>query len=251
MIQPRNIANDFKKIVAGKSLSHAYLFFGPNLSESRTSALSLASFLETGCWKDESLNLTDAKILDGAAMKLGIEPVRESIDFLYRHPLASSRRTLVILRADELTDQAQNALLKVAEDPPEHALILIALRDASLLLPALASRLEKIFVGSSGAATGDNDLQVEARAHALEFLKAPMKQRSDLIKKLVEHDGDEEIEKKDKIIDTFLDELVREVSKRPEAHAQLLREILKRQTAMRDFSTNRRIQLEAVSQMLK
>jgi hypothetical protein len=72
-----------------------------------------------------------------------------------------------------------------------------------------------------------------------------------IIKKMVDDDKEDDVEKNQKITDTFLNRLILALSKKPEANAQALKEALKRQTAMADYSTNKKLQLEAILQFLK
>ena len=55
-------------------------------------------------------------------------------------PLESSRRLGVIMCADRLLLPAANSLLKLAEEPPEHAVLLFLMEDRRLFLPTLKSR---------------------------------------------------------------------------------------------------------------
>ena len=55
-------------------------------------------------------------------------------------PMESSRRLGVIMCADNLNKAAGNSLLKLAEEPPEHAVLLFLMEDGRLFLPTLKSR---------------------------------------------------------------------------------------------------------------
>ena len=55
-------------------------------------------------------------------------------------PIESSRRLGVIMCADNLNKAAGNSLLKLAEEPPEHAVLLFLMEDGRLFLPTLKSR---------------------------------------------------------------------------------------------------------------
>ena len=55
-------------------------------------------------------------------------------------PMESKRRLAVIECADKLNKPAGNSLLKLAEEPPEHAYLLFLMEDGRLFLPTLKSR---------------------------------------------------------------------------------------------------------------
>ena len=62
------------------------------------------------------------------------------IEAIALKPLESSRRLGVIMCADNLNKNAGNSLLKLAEEPPEHAVLLFLMEDGRLFLPTLKSR---------------------------------------------------------------------------------------------------------------
>ena len=62
------------------------------------------------------------------------------IDNIILKPLESSRKFGVIMSADNLNKSAANSLLKLAEEPPEHVVLLFLMEDGRLFLPTLRSR---------------------------------------------------------------------------------------------------------------
>jgi DNA polymerase-3 subunit delta' len=150
---------DFKKLAATDALGHAYLFYGPAMTGKRTFATALAHFLEKGVFElgTEGEVLQDSKIIDLAFAKqldpekkgdsIGIDAAREIKNFLWQKPNTSSRRTLIIDEAEFLTAEAQNALLKITEEPPASSLIILIASDPEGLLATIRSRIEKIYFG--------------------------------------------------------------------------------------------------------
>lgn len=126
-------------------LGHGYIFFGPEGVGKRQVALSLASYLETGIFEARGAILIDASLREPSGGTLGIDEIRDVKAFLGQTPLRSPRRTVIIDNAETLTIQAQNALLKTAEEPPPHALIILIVRDYELLFPTLVSRLSRLY----------------------------------------------------------------------------------------------------------
>ncbi len=55
-------------------------------------------------------------------------------------PYSGSRKVYLINEAEKMTVQAQNALLKTLEEPPEYAVILLLTSNVSALLPTIVSR---------------------------------------------------------------------------------------------------------------
>ena len=194
----------------------------------------------------------DAKFIDGEAQDLGVDVAREFSEFLYRQPVASPRRTLVINSAAEFTRQAQNAILKIVEEPPSHALIILTMRDANSLLVPLKSRLQSFYVAS---VVGEKPTRTPLEDRAVElvekFLMSSPDARKQQIKQMVEDDKEDDVEKSEKIVDTFVSCLIAELAKKPEANVAALKAALKRQTAMGDYSTSKKLQLEAIAQYLQ
>ncbi len=69
-----------------------------------------------------------------------IDTCRNLIQDIALMPLESSRRFGVIMNAGRLNPNAGNSLLKISEEPPEHAYILFLMDDAKFFLGTLKSR---------------------------------------------------------------------------------------------------------------
>lgn len=80
---------------------------------------------------------------------IGIERVRENIvaDVGIR-PYHGKVKIYVIDEADKMTVSAQNALLKTIEEPPEYVIILLLVRNISLLLETIRSRCIKLLLSA-------------------------------------------------------------------------------------------------------
>ena len=83
---------------------------------------------------------------DGAS--ISIEKIRDLQRFLQlktigTHPL---RRALIIEHANALTTEAQNAYLKLLEEPPADTLMLLTVSSPRALLPTILSRVQTITV---------------------------------------------------------------------------------------------------------
>jgi hypothetical protein len=243
-----NIEERLKRLAAEKTLGHAYILYGPTPSASFELAQKLAGFLETKKWAVSDAVLSDALIIDGSKERLGIEVARGFSEFLYRQPNASSRRTLIVNQAGDLTPQAQNALLKLAEEPPSHALIILVIQELGVLLPTILSRFQKLYVAVQGAKSEASDLEIRAQELVGKFLLSNPKQRLDLIKQMTKEE--KEVEKADKIIDTFVTLLIAELHKKPIENWRALKHVLSRFTAMQQLSVNKKLQLEALSQWI-
>lgn len=73
-----------------------------------------------------------------------VDGIREAREFLQSGPLFSPFKAVLVDNADFLTEPAQDALLKLLEEPPAHCRVFLVLEDEGCLLPALQNRLENI-----------------------------------------------------------------------------------------------------------
>lgn len=72
---------------------------------------------------------------------IGVEDIRAQInnDIVIK-PYSSPRKIYIVNEGEKMTPQAQNALLKTLEEPPEYAVILILTTNVEALLPTVLSR---------------------------------------------------------------------------------------------------------------
>jgi DNA polymerase-3 subunit delta' len=150
LIGHQSVKEDLTRLVAKGALSHAYIFFGPEGAGKCTLALEFARFLENGVWPEEedARPLTDATVVapEGSGT-IGIDAARSVREFLSETPLIAPRRTVIVDNAAAMTTEAENALLKTAEEPPRSSLLILILRDPESIAPTLASRFQKIYLG--------------------------------------------------------------------------------------------------------
>lgn len=162
------LAEDFKKLAKERTLANGYLFFGQPRIGKKLFASCLANFLEKGEFA-EPLNLTDFLHLSpNKERTIGIDEVRRLRNFLWQKPAASPRRTAVISDSEAMTGEAQNAILKIAEEPPESALLILVADDCEKLWPTLQSRLQKIYFAPVAAPLIEKWLKEKAECKAEE-----------------------------------------------------------------------------------
>ncbi len=74
---------------------------------------------------------------------VSVEVIRTMIKDIYLKPYQGDWKVYIIPRAEILTFQAQNALLKTLEEPPDHAVIMLTSSQPEKLLPTVLSRCQK------------------------------------------------------------------------------------------------------------
>jgi len=71
---------------------------------------------------------------------VGIEDIRNFQKKLFLTPFKSKTKALILNIENSLTDEAQNALLKALEEPPNNTVIILTIDSAEILLPTVISR---------------------------------------------------------------------------------------------------------------
>ena len=126
--------------------------------------------------------------LDKGKKRIGIGQVRKMITFLATKPYSSLHKIVVIEAGDYLTTQAQNALLKTLEEPPEYAFLMIGAKSELSLLPTIVSRCKKV------RATVE-EVEIEAgELTAGEVLGIGLGDRLTLAQKVAKQDREEVVE---------------------------------------------------------
>ncbi len=139
-----------------KRISHAYLIVGEHGSGKATLARAFAHLLLcenpqgcTPCGVCQSCvymnsfqthpGLTILK-KDSKKATIGVQEVREAVAGIYESPYFGARKVYIVTDAELLTVQAQNALLKILEEPPEYAVFLLLSAKRQAMLPTVISR---------------------------------------------------------------------------------------------------------------
>lgn len=135
-------------------VSHAYLFSGEEGSGKRLLAGVFAQTLQCerkgidpcqechSCIQTRNKNQPDIIwVSHEKPNSIGVEDIRSQVNGdMQIKPYSSPYKIYIINEADKMTVQAQNALLKTIEEPPEYGIILLLSENANRLLPTILSR---------------------------------------------------------------------------------------------------------------
>ena len=77
---------------------------------------------------------------DEGKRNITIGDIREMILLTAQHGLEGNRRVVLIRHAEDMLDPAQNALLKILEEPPEGTFFLMTTKQPGMILPTVVSR---------------------------------------------------------------------------------------------------------------
>ncbi len=147
------IANEIK---SGKT-AHAYLFSGPRGCGKTTTARIIAKAVNClerkpneaePCNKCANcLEIAAGKAIDlieiDAASHRGIDDIREIREGIKFAPTKLKYKVFIIDECHQLSKDAANALLKTLEEPPAHAIFVLATTELHKILPTILSRCQR------------------------------------------------------------------------------------------------------------
>ena len=162
-------------IMAGR-MHHAWLITGPEGVGKATLAYRFARRLLAGRPSEPSLFLdpshpvfrrvaagshADMQTVERAydpkrkrmRTQIAIDDIRKINNFMTLTPAEGGWRVVVVDGADEMNQNSANALLKVLEEPPPRAVILLVCSSPGRLLPTIRSRCRRLRLGQLDDAT--------------------------------------------------------------------------------------------------
>ena len=159
----------------GEKLRHAYLFAGPEGVGRRTLALRFAQALNCSappapgafcgtcrnCQQIQSMRHPDLDLVvpEEGHQDVLIDQIRELQHRLALAPYAAAYRIALLPDVQHVTEQAQNALLKTLEEPPDKVVLLLTVNALESLLPTIVSRCEVLRMRSASVTSTQAYLQ--------------------------------------------------------------------------------------------
>lgn len=143
-------------------LPHALLIEGPIGSGRRTFARQIARAVicsdQTGnnpcgicshCHKALAGSHPDIEEIEGEGKShtIAVGTIRDLRERAYIHPNEAKKRVMIIADAQDMNEAAQNALLKVLEEPPAHSLFILTCENRSQMLSTIQSRTLCVSLG--------------------------------------------------------------------------------------------------------
>ena len=155
LIGQDNIAQTLKNSILRGQLAHAYLFCGPRGVGKTTTARIFAKMINCSnpsaemepCGECEScLSFAEGRSyciheLD-AASNNGVEDIKTLMDQVRIPPQVGRYSVYIIDEVHMLSQSAFNAFLKTLEEPPAHAIFILATTEKHKILPTILSRCQ-------------------------------------------------------------------------------------------------------------
>lgn len=154
IIGQEQIKEHLKNALESKKISHAYIINGEKSSGKEFIAKTFAMALQCekgevepcmechACKQAMSDNQPDIiKIIHEKPNTISVDDIRKQINGdVAIKPYSSPYKIYIVNEAEKMNVQAQNALLKTLEEPPEYAVILLLTANVNALLPTILSR---------------------------------------------------------------------------------------------------------------
>ncbi len=152
----KNIIQYISSAVTSGKISHAYILNGDRGSGKKLMAKLFAMSLQCQNRKEDGDPCGQCQSCKQAVHgnqpdiiyvthekpnSISVDDIRTQVnnDIVIK-PYGSPYKVYIIPEADLMTEQAQNALLKTVEEPPEYAVIMLLTENARALLPTVCSR---------------------------------------------------------------------------------------------------------------
>lgn len=135
------ITRTLQQAIASNQIAQAYLFCGPRGVGKTTSARIFARAInqfEAGHEEDQAFNVFE---LD-AASNNKVEDIRSIVDQVRIPPQRGRYKVYIIDEVHMLSQAAFNAFLKTLEEPPAHAVFILATTEKHKILPTILSRCQ-------------------------------------------------------------------------------------------------------------
>lgn len=154
-IGQEHVIRVLRNAILEDKISHAYLFSGPRGTGKTSVARILAKAIN--CENKKSYNpcgkctsckgIKEGKILDlieiDAASNRGIDEIRDLREKVKFSPTDCKYKVFIIDEVHMLTKEAFNALLKTLEEPPSHAIFILATTEINKVPTTILSRCQR------------------------------------------------------------------------------------------------------------
>lgn len=125
------------------NFAHAFLFTGQR-GTGKTTVARILAHLINGLDYNDNINSSDIDIIEiDAASNNSVDDIRNLRDSINLAPMKSKYKVYIIDEFHMLSKAAFNALLKTIEEPPEHAIFILATTELQKVPATILSRVQR------------------------------------------------------------------------------------------------------------
>lgn len=141
VVGQEHITDTLTRALEQDSISHAYLLTGPRGVGKTSIARILAYEVNKLPYDEDAIHLDIIEI--DAASNRRIDEIRDLKERVNVSPTSARYKVYIIDEVHMLTKEAFNALLKTLEEPPEHAIFILATTEAHKVPETIVSRTQR------------------------------------------------------------------------------------------------------------
>nr|WP_081804882.1 DNA polymerase III subunit gamma/tau [Draconibacterium orientale] len=181
VVAQASITNTLKNAIKSNQLAHAYLFCGPRGVGKTTCARIFAKTINCtnltddteacntceSCTSFNSSRSFNIHELD-AASNNSVDDIRNLTDQVRVPPQMGKYSVYIIDEVHMLSSQAFNAFLKTLEEPPKHAIFILATTEKHKIIPTILSRCQIFDFNRIGVADISEHLEYVAKSESVE-----------------------------------------------------------------------------------
>jgi len=143
-----------KSRIKFEKIGHSYLFTGQEGVGKKLAAIAFSKAINctnlskeqdpcnqcSACLKIEKGTSADFDMISPVDSVIKIEKIRKLKNDIYFQPLENKKKVTIIDDSDRMTTEASNSLLKILEEPPEFAVLILITAFPDAILPTILSR---------------------------------------------------------------------------------------------------------------
>lgn len=161
LVGQRHVVATLAEAVAGKGMTHAWLFTGPPGSGRSNAAIAFAAALQCeagGCGACEACRTSlagshpDVTIKTTDRVTISVDDARAWVRDSVLMPVRGRWQIIIVEDADRLHERANNALLKAIEEPGARTVWILCAPHAEDVLPTICSRSRHVNLSTPTAA---------------------------------------------------------------------------------------------------
>lgn len=147
-----------KNIIKNEKIGHAYLFTGSEGIGKKLTAIAFSKAVNCdslsedfdpcnecpSCLKIDNSTHSDFQIISSENSVITINQIQNIKNIIYLQPLEGRKKIFLIDDAHKMTVEASNALLKILEEPPAFAVLILITDTPDNILPTIISRCNRV-----------------------------------------------------------------------------------------------------------